>query len=220
MQAEKSVDAAKALVQSREGALRAARAFVRAARLMEEYLNVTAPFAGVITQRFVHPGALVGPGNGTTQGLLELQQVFRLRLVVSVPEANAAGIARGGRVEFTIPASPGRTFSGVVARVSRALDPQTRTLPVELDVRNGRGLLAPGMFPQVSWPVTTASAVLLVPAASIVTTTERTFVIRVERGLREWVDVQRGAAAGGLVQVSGALQPGDLIVRRATDEIR
>ncbi|MGI8743350.1 MAG: efflux RND transporter periplasmic adaptor subunit [Bryobacteraceae bacterium] len=218
VQAEKTVDAAKALARSREGAVRAAQALVRAAKSMEEYLNLTAPFSGVITQRFVHPGALVGPG--TAEGLLELQQVSRLRLVVAVPEANATAIARGGRVQFTVPASPGQTFSGVVARISRALDPKTRTMPVELDVQNGRGLLAPGMYPQVSWPVHTQGAVLLVPSTSVVTTTERTFVIRVRNGRAEWVNVKRGAAAGDLVQVLGTVQAGDLVVRRGTDEIR
>jgi RND family efflux transporter MFP subunit len=220
VQAEKSVDAAKALVRSREGAVRAAQAAASASKDLERYLNVIAPFAGVITNRYVHPGALVGPGSDTADGLLELQQVSRLRLVIAVPETNVAGIVRGGHVNFNVPAYSGQTFSGVVARMSPALDPKTRTMSVELDVQNARGLLSPGMYPEVSWPVRGQGEALLVPRASVVTTTERTFVIRVRDGRAEWVNVKLGAADGELVQIQGALQVGDVVVRRGTDEIR
>ena len=220
IQAEKSVDAAKALVRSRENAVRAAQAAVRATKDLEQYLSVYAPFAGIITNRYVHPGALVGPGNGNADGLLELQQVSRLRLVVAVPEANVGGIVHGGHVNFTVAAYSGQTFSGVVARMSPALDPKTRTMSVELDVQNARGLLSPGMYPEVSWPVRAQGEALLVPRTSVVTTTERTFVIRVRDGRAEWVNVKRGAADGDLVQVQGPLHAGDVVVRRGTDEIR
>jgi len=220
VQAEKSVDAAKALVRSRESAMRAAQAAVTASKDMQQYLSVTAPFAGVVANRYVHPGALVGPGNDSSEGLLELQQVSRLRLVIAVPETNVAGIVRGGHVNFTVPAYSGQTFSGVVARISPALDAKTRTMSVELDVQNPRGVLSPGMYPEVSWPVRGQGAALLVPATSVVTTTERTFVIRVRDGRAEWVNVKRGVTDGELVQVQGPLQVGDVVVRRGTDEIR
>jgi hypothetical protein len=93
-------------------------------------------------------------------------------------------------------------------------------MSVELDVQNPRGLLSPGMYPEVSWPVRGQGAALLVPRTSVVTTTERMFVIRVKDGRAEWVNVKRGAADGDLVQVQGALQVGDVVVRRGTDEIR
>ncbi len=68
----------------------------------------------------------------------------RLRLVVPVPEAYMAGIAAGTAVSFTVPAYPGQTFSGVVARIAQAVDVKTRTMAVELDVANADGRLAPG----------------------------------------------------------------------------
>jgi hypothetical protein len=76
------------------------------------------------------------------------------------------------------------------------------------------------MYAQVQWPVRTARAALLVPPASIVTTNERQFVIRINSGVAEWVNVTRGTPAGDLVEVHGPLQAGDLIVRRGTDELR
>jgi membrane fusion protein, multidrug efflux system len=61
---------------------------------------------------------------------------------------------------------------------------------------------------------------LLVPASGVVTTTARTFVIRVNNGKAEWVDVRRGGRSGTMVEVFGALQPGDRIVWKANDELR
>ena len=220
VQAEKSVEAERAAVRSAEGAIRAAKASVVASKQAQAYLNVTAPFSGVITERFVHPGALVGPGNGSAGALLELEQVSRLRLVVAVPESEVASVRFAKRVNFRVPAFRGRTFTGTAARIDRSLDPKTRTMAVELDVANPRNELSPGMYPEVDWPTRSTSQSLLVPPTSVVTTTERTFVVRVKDGRAEWVNVRRGAAAGEMIEVLGELSPGDLVVRRATDEIR
>jgi multidrug efflux pump subunit AcrA (membrane-fusion protein) len=84
--------------------------------------------------------------------MLRLQQVSRLRLVVAVPESEVTGITLGAKVNFSVPALPGEQFTGVVRRVSRSLDKKTRTMPVDLDVKNQSGRLAPGMFPGVIWP--------------------------------------------------------------------
>ncbi len=219
VQADKLVEAAQATVRSREQAKRSTQAAAQALSDMQAYTRITAPFAGVITERFVHPGALVGPNN-TAEPLLVLQQISRLRLVVPVPEADAGGIAKGAHVQFHAPAYPEKTYSGTVARVSHALDSKTRAMAVELDVFNRDGSLSPGMFPTVNWPVRSSHPALLVPKTSVVTTTERTFVIRNQKGRAEWVDVKKGAPEGDLVQVQGNLQPGDKVVRRATDELR
>ena len=216
--AQKQVDAAQALVNSRQKASGAAQAAVNTLKAMLAYLNITAPFDGVVTDRLVHPGALVGPPSDPA--LLVLQQVSRLRVVVPVPEEDVGGIPRGASVEFTVPAYPGRKYAGRIARVADALDPRTRTMPVELDVTNRDGTLAPGMYPNVEWPVRGQNAALWVPKSAVVTTTERTFVIRDRGGRAEWVDVKKGVAEGDLVAVIGNLKAGDMVVRRATDEMR
>jgi RND family efflux transporter MFP subunit len=215
--ASKRVDAAKALVNSRKQANRAAAASVEALKALEAYLKITAPFDGVITKRLVHPGELVGP---TSTTLLNLEQLSRLRVVVSVPEDSVGGVSKGATVAFRVPAYPERTFDGVVARISRVLDPKTRTMAVELDVTNKGGLLAPGMYPSVKWPVRVTSASLYVPKTSVVTTTERTFVIRDKGGVAEWVNVRKGAADDDNIEVFGPLHEGDRVVKRANDEIR
>jgi membrane fusion protein (multidrug efflux system) len=197
----------------------AAQAAADSIKDLQSYLQITAPFDGVITERLVHPGALVGP-SGTTGPLLKLEQNSRLRLIVAVPEADVAGISPQGKVPFTVLAFPAETFYGTVARIPHSIDPKTRTMPVELDVVNVKGRLAPGMYPDVSWPVKRTKPSLLVPPTALVTTTERTFVIRLKDGRAEWVNVKKGSASGDLVEVLGDLSAGDRIVKRGSDEIR
>jgi RND family efflux transporter MFP subunit len=218
IQAEKQVDAAKALLNSRVQATRATESAVRALQDLQGYLKITAPFDGVVTDRLIHPGALVGPGNDIA--LLVIQQVSHLRLVVPVPEEDVSGVVNGASVPFQVPAWPERAYAGTIARISHALDQKTRTMAIELDVMNRDGSLAPGMYPTVKWPVRRARPSLFVPKTSVVTTTERTFVIRNQGGQAEWVDVKKGVADGDLVEVIGNLKAGDTVVRRATDEIR
>jgi RND family efflux transporter MFP subunit len=214
----KQVEAAQALVRFRQQARRAAEAAVATQKDLESYLRITAPFDGLITDRLVHPGALVGPGADPV--LVVLQQLSHLRLVAAVPEEDVAGIVPGAHVEFKVPAFPGRVFSGAVARLAHALDPKTRTMPVELDVVNRDGALSPGMYPTVKWPVRRAQPAMFVPRTAIVTTSERTFVIRSTDGRAEWVNVGKGVVDGDLQEVTGPLKPGDKVVKRATDEIR
>lgn len=215
--ARQSVEAARGAVRVAEAAVAAAEASLAALRNMQQYLSIRAPFPGVITERRAHTGALAGPAAGP---LLRIEEVSRLRLVVAVPEAHYAGIRTGSRVAFQVAAHPARQFTGTVARISRTLDEKTRTMPVELDVANASALLAPGMYAQVSWPAQSSERALVVPASSVAKTTERVFVIRVQNGRADWVDVRTGARDGSRIQVYGALSAGDLVVKSATDEIR
>lgn len=196
------------------------RASVKTVQVNQNYLQIIAPFAGTITERFAHPGAL----GGTNQPVLRLQQISQLRLVVAVPEAELAGITKGTRVEFTVPAFPGETFAGAIARIGNALDPKTRTMPVELDVNNPAKKLAPGMFPQVHWPSHRPRPSLFVPLSAVATTTEKTFVIRIKNDVAEWVDVKRGTSINkdgkDLVEIFGDVAEGDAIAVRGTDELR
>jgi RND family efflux transporter MFP subunit len=217
--AQKAVDAAQAQARAFDESAKAARAAVQVFQDMETYLRVTAPFPGIVTERGIHPGALVGPGAGSPP-MFQLEQIARLRLVVAVPEVNVSGIDHGARVTFAVPAYPDEAFSAPIARIAHSMDQKTRSMAVEMDVANTGGRLAPGMYPTVLWPVTRAKPSLFVPATSVVTTTERTFVIRVRDGVAEWVNVRRGSSDGDWVEIFGAIEAGDLVVRRASDELR
>lgn len=220
--AEKAAEASRNQLTSAQRALEAARHGLTAIRDMEAYLRVTAPFDGVVSERNIHPGALVGSSNAGGAGtpMLRIVDDRRLRLVIPVPEAYTTDIAENSEVTFTVAAYPGRTFTGAVARVARTVDVATRTMPVELDVANGQGQLAPGTFCQVRWPVHRSTPSLFVPSGSVAATTDRTFVIRVKGGKTEWVDVRTGLTSGTLVEVFGELKAGDQVAARGTDELR
>jgi RND family efflux transporter MFP subunit len=219
--AEKGAEASQNQVVAAQQSVEAMRQALNAIRDLEGYLRITAPFAGVVTERNMHPGALVGPSSGTSAPpLLRLVDNDRLRLVVPVPEAYTTQLTTGADVPFSVSAYPGRRFTGRVARIARAVDVATRTMAVELDVANGDGSLAPGTFSQVQWPVRRSGPSLFVPSTSLGSTTDRTFVIRVRDGTTEWVDVKTGLTSGSVVEVFGELEAGDEIAERGTDELR
>ncbi|MCA1586981.1 MAG: efflux RND transporter periplasmic adaptor subunit [Acidobacteria bacterium] len=215
--AERGLEAARAHVNALKGSGTAAQAAVKAVAEMEAYLQLVAPFDGVITERTVHPGSLVGPSTGA---LLRIEQVARLRLTVPVPESYVGVINKGTVVQFRVTAFPDQTFEGVIARPAHSLDMKTRSMLVELDVNNPKQSLAPGMFAEVQWPVSRSQSSLFVPRTAVVRTSERQFVVRVRNGVAEWVDVRRGELNGDVIEVFGDLRQGDDIVRRGNDEIR
>lgn len=218
---EENEKAARAVVQSQMQNEKATREAANSMRDIESYLRIAAPFSGVISERNVDKGSLAGPASGAASTpMLRLQEISRLRLVVSVPEAQVSGVTSGTRISFIVPAYPGENFFGVVQRISHTLDEKTRTMPIELDVINDSARLAPGMFPEVTWPTTRPRPTLFVPASAIANTTERSFVIRIRNGATEWVDVKRGVSMGDLVEVFGDLQESDVVAVRGTDEIR
>jgi RND family efflux transporter MFP subunit len=219
--AEKAVEAERARVVTMNRSITSIEAQMRSIEEIENYLRIAAPFNGVITERQAHIGSLAGPESGTSKHLFTLEQTSRLRLEVAVPEAYIESVRNGTQVIFTVPAYPGQEFSGVVSRPAGSVDPETRTMAVELDVSNSSGKLAPGMYAEISWPLRRASDSLFVPPSAIKATTEKIFVVRVKDGKAQWIDVRRGMTQGDLVEVFGdELQGGDTIVLRATDEIR
>lgn len=219
--AEKNVEADRARAVSLRNTVDAARANLRSAGEMESYLRITAPFDGMVTKRNVHPGALVGPAGGsTTQSMLRIEEVAHLRLVVAVPELYVAGVENGAQVNFTVPAFPGRTFSGTVARRADSIDVSTRTMPVELDVWNRDLQLASGMFPQVAWPVRRSQETLFVPQSAIARATGQSYVMRVRNGRTEQVNVKPGATMGDLTEVFGDLAAGDEVAAHPGDDLR
>ena len=215
--AQKAVEADQAQVKALSDNVQAAQQALRAVSETEQYLRITAPFDGVITERNIHPGALVGPNQPVP--MLRVETLQHLRLIVPVPEAYIAAVSAGSEVEFTVPAFPRRKFKGRIARISHAVDTKTRTMPVELDVINRGGKLTPGSFSEVMWPVRRPGASLLVPSSAIGTNLERTFVVRVRNGKTEWVDVKPGASSGSYTEVFGDLHAGDEVAVRGSDEL-
>jgi RND family efflux transporter MFP subunit len=209
----------RAQVEASQHSVLAAQDALRSVTQLESYLQIRAPFDGVVTERNLHPGALVGPSSGQSGSLpiVRIEDIGRLRLVVPVPEQYVSGIRAGEAVAFTVPAYPGQVFHAPIARISHDIDQNTRTMAVELDIRNTQ--ITPGTFANVQWPVQRGYATLFAPASAITTNLQRTFVIRIRDNKAEWVDVRTGATAGGKIEIFGDLKSGDQIVVPASDEL-
>jgi len=215
------LELARAKASSDSASLAAARSHYLAAADWQSYLQVRAPFDGVISSRNIYPGAYAGPaGKGSSIPLMTLQQQRRLRLAVNVPEAATAYFRDKDTIHFTVQTLPGRVFTATVTRMAGALDLQSRTEQLQMDVPNDSGLLLPGMFAQVSLDLTNSDQQFIVPVAAVTANSKYIFVIRVRDGATQWITVQKGREANGKVEIYGDLQVGDRLVAAATDELK
>ncbi|GEM_PF-88943 len=218
--AEQTVASDQAQVQAAQENAVAARQRLKSVSELESYLEIRAPFDGVVTERNLHPGALVGPSTGAgAQPILRLESTGRARLVIDVPEDYAIGIREGQQVNFTADSIPGKTFRAPIARISHAIDEKTRTMAVELAIQN-EPQLVPGMFVTVQWDSQRTTPTLFVPTTAIANDLQRTFVVRVKNGNVEWIDVKPGVTSGNSIEAFGDLQPNDLVAVRGTDELK
>lgn len=218
---QNDLDQAAARKNSDYAQYEAAKAAYREVTDTRNYLEIRAPFDGVISARNANTGAYAGPsGKGSELPLFTLQEQKRLRLVVSVPEAFTGYLNDQDEISFSVKSVPGQVFHAKINRSAGALDTRLRSERIEMDVANTDKKLLPGMVAEVSLRANQKDSTFIVPKKAIVTTTERVFVIRVSNGKAEWVDVKKGREADGKAEVFGLLQPGDQLVKTATDEIR
>ncbi len=184
------------------------------------YLKVTAPFDGVISERNVHPGALVSAEAHDGHPMLDLREIDHLRLQVDIPEGIAAGLQSTDTISFYLSAYPGKRMLGRIARKSQLVNSQYRAERMELDVYNHDGKLAPGMYAEVLFDSRGDTDAFTVPRSAVVTSTERKYVIAVQNGKATRVDVATGNESVDKVEISGDLQPGEKIVRKASDDLQ
>lgn len=189
-------------------------------QVMMSYLQVMAPFKGIITQRNVHPGALVSAEAKDSKPMLELKEIDHLRLQVAIPEAMAGTLRNNDSLSFYLSAFPGKEFKGRIARKSMNINLQYRSEPVELDVYNHDESLTPGMYADVLFDSKGNPHALSVPKTAVVTSTERKYVVAVRDGKTVKIDVQTGNESSGRIEVIGALHAGDQVIADANDEIK
>lgn len=151
--------------------------------------------------------------------LLRIQALDQIRLTVHLPEVALGEPVQGKTVSFTIGEFPGETFTGTVARLAHSLDPNLRTMPVELDVENEGHRLLPGMSVEVEWVLERSRPRLVIPTCALVDTSEGPCVIRVRDGIAERVNISTGLSVGEETEIAGPLQEGDLVVAQPTREI-
>ncbi|QEG02707.1 Solvent efflux pump periplasmic linker SrpA precursor [Stieleria maiorica] len=235
-----AIESAKANVAVTEAQKAAAEADLEAAQaetmiaereleelqVMIDYATVRAPLAGIVSQRNVEPGDLVGSGadQASTKPLFVISQIDKLRVRIPVPETEAAHINPGDEVTLTFPTFSGEpAITAAVTRQSGSLDPSTRTMIVEVELENAEGKLLPGMFGRASIKLGSKVAANMLPSRAIRFSEEGNATVYV-LGQDDTVTVaaiETGLDDGNSIQVRSGLLPGQRVIdahlKRFTD---
>lgn len=218
---QNDLDQAQAKMNSDFAQLEAAKASQKEISSMRSYLEIRAPFNGIISARNVSLGAYVGPsGKGSELPMFTLNEQKRLRLVVYVPEAYSSYLHANDEILFSVKAFPNEKFKAQVKRLAGAMDKKLRAQRIEMDVSNDNKRLLPGMIAEVKISFSSGKDGWVVPKTAIVNSPEKIFMIRIRDRKVEWVEVSKGLEANQQVEVFGPLQEGDQLVTRANEEIR
>lgn len=185
---------------------------------MQEYLNVVAPFNGIITERNVFPGELVNAAS-KDHPMLELKEIKLLRLKVDVPEAFAGSFRKNDTISFYTSAFPGKKITGHISRQSMNINAQLRSERIEADIENKNENLQPGMYADVVLYSLGNINALSVPRSAVVISTEGKYVIAVRNGKNIKVDVLTGNETKESIEIFGQIQAGENVIENANDEI-
>ena len=187
---------------------------------LTEFKKVKAPFEGTIVERDIDIGDLVTAGSGS--GMSALYRVARnepMRVFVNVPQSAADDLLSGNaRASIAVGGAASRQYEGKVSRTSQAINPQSRTLRVEVDIPNADSHLLPGMYFEVSFTLKNPIGVQ-VPAAALSFRPKPQVAIIDEKNVVEFRDVKIGADDGDVVQIESGLKEGDKVVLNISSQI-
>jgi len=198
--------------------VKASSANVRRLEELHSFARVTAPFAGTITVRQTDVGDLIAAGGA--KELFRLAQTDKLRIYVRVPQTRALAVASGQSAELLVPEVPGKVFAAKVARTAGAIDADSRTLLVELEVDNARGEILAGSFAQVRFAETKGAAPLTLPGNTLLFRAEgpQVGVVRPD-GRLELRAVKLGRDFGQTVEILAGVAPADQVILNPSDSL-
>jgi RND family efflux transporter MFP subunit len=203
---------------SKQAAVDASAANFRRLEQLQSYEKVFAPFDGVVTARETDVGALID-GDSSPKELFHLAAIDKLRVYVPVPEVSAAAARTGEQVTLTSDQFPNQIFHGTLVRDSRAIDSQSRTLNVEVDVDNSSGKLLPGSYAFVHIRVRGTANGLEIPATTLLFRAQGLQVGVVRDGHAELIPITIGRDYGATVEVSAGLHRGDAVIVSPSDSL-
>jgi RND family efflux transporter MFP subunit len=225
--ASSQVDAGQSALEAAQSQVAAAKAKLARDQTLFDYSKITAPFTGVVTERYANLGTLVQAGTTSTQAMpiVKLSEDDLFRLVIPVPESYVHFIRVGDPVDVRVP-SLNRTFPGKVARSSVDVSAATRTMHTEVDVRNPNHVLVPGLYAEADLTLEHREDIPTIPLQAVNHEGEKNTVYVVTRnheiedrpitlGLQTANDAEvvSGLAEGEQVVVSdrSGLKPGETV---------
>jgi RND family efflux transporter MFP subunit len=213
--ASSQVDSGNSAVEAAQSQMAASKAKLSHDQALFNYSKITAPFAGVVTERYANLGTLMQAGTGSsTQAmpLVRLSQDDLFRLVIPVPESYVRYIRLGDPVSVHVP-SLNRTFPGKVARFSVDVRADTRTMHTEVDIPNPQRVLLPGLYAEAKLELDQQDNVASVPVQALNRQGEKTTVFVVNRdGRLDERMVQVGLQTNSDAEILAGLNDGNQVV--------
>ncbi|HUH28624.1 efflux RND transporter periplasmic adaptor subunit [Gelidibacter sp.] len=209
------LDRAKSAMNSAKSAYASSQAQTGHTAQMQKYLQVVAPFNGVITERNVSEGALVGPGSG--QPVFRVADEQNLILKIALPEKHAGSVNDGMEVSFTVNSQPGKYFDANLSRSSKMINSQNRAITLEFDVKNEDQNLNGGEYAQVHLKLKRQNPTFWVSPKSILKTQSGLFVLTKNQDNIQRIPIKEGVRLDTVTEIFGKLKEGDSIVQRPTE---
>lgn len=212
------LERAKSAMLSAESAFKASEAQTGHSGQMQRYLEITAPFSGIITEKNVSEGALVGPSSG--QPIFRLVQEDNLRLKIALPEKHAASMKDSMTVTFMVNSQPGVNFDATLSRSSRLINRADRSMTLEFDVPNKEQVLNGGEYAQVKLNLQRKAPTFWVTAKSILNTQSGTYILTLNNDVVRKIPIKEGVFLKDKIEVFGDLKEGDQVIARPTEQIK
>jgi RND family efflux transporter MFP subunit len=217
---KQEVDNAVQDAAAKDATVSSAQANVKRLEQLVGYEKIYAPFEGVITQRNTDVGALIDAGSNTPgKELFHLSSTSTLRVYVAVPEVYQLAAQPGVTANLTLAEFPGRTFHGVVVRNAKAIDQASRTLLVEVDVKNPTGELLPGSYVSVHLNLPSTVQAMTVPVSALLFRAEGLQVAVVHNGRTQLEHVVMGRDFGDTAELLSGIRKDDQVIVNPPDSI-
>jgi RND family efflux transporter MFP subunit len=209
-------DASKTRQAIASGKLAVAKSNLQYTETMLKYTRLTAPFDGIITHRYVDPGAYIPVPNAASTpeaaAIVNLTDFKTLRMQVAVPETEATHVKIGQTIRWTADDFPGEHFDGTVTRAYWALDKATKTMLTETQMTNPGMKLQPGMLVNARIGIEKKEDALLLPVEALIKEKTNSFIFIFNDGKVKKAPVQVGFNDGTNVEIVAGVKPADLAV--------
>ena len=217
--AQQLADQTTADAKAKEAVVDANEANVRQLEAMQSFKTLAAPFDGVVTARNVELGQLINSG-GSGQPLFEVSDSHRVRIFVQVPQSFSAGLKPGLKATFEMPQYPGVQFDATLSHISRAMNPTSHSMQVELQADNTEGKFFAGSYCNVHFEIPTDGNLVRIPSTALVTGNQGTQVATLDGNNKVVLkNVQLGRDLGDSVEVIAGLSASDRIINNPPETL-